>query len=147
MKRVLLVLSFSLIVGKSFSQKQASRENVKALLELTGSGKLGVQVLENIVATMRNSNPEVPAVFWEDFIKEAKPETLVELVIPVYVKHFADEEIVQLIEFYNTPLGKKVISTLPLISQESYAIGAKWGGELAEKVIKKLQEKGYSEGN
>jgi hypothetical protein len=34
--------------------------------------------------TFKNSTPEVPNEFWDDFMKEVKAETLIELNIPVY---------------------------------------------------------------
>ena len=38
--------------------------------------------------------------------------------IELYEKHFTEEEIVKLTEFYRTPLGQKVLSTIPSVSAD-----------------------------
>jgi uncharacterized protein len=147
MKKAFLLVSLSILIGHCFAQKSASKEHVKTLLEVTGSAKVGLQVMSNMISTMKKSHPSIPEKFWDDFLKEAKPEEMIDLMIPIYAKHFTDEDVIGLIEFYNTPLGKKVTSTLPLIAQESYSVGAEWGKKIATQIIKKLEEQGYSQSN
>lgn len=53
--------------------------------------------------------------------------------------HFTQDEIRQLIAFYQTPLGTKLIEKLPAITQESMTIGMKWGEEIAAKAMAKLE--------
>jgi hypothetical protein len=42
-----------------------------------------------------------------------------EIYYPVLKKHFSEEEILDLIKFYQTPLGKKTIEEMPAIMNES----------------------------
>jgi len=42
-----------------------------------------------------------------------------EIYYPVLKKHFSEEEILELIRFYETPLGKKTITEVPAIASES----------------------------
>lgn len=143
MKKLIVIIILYSFAYNGYSQTPATKEHVKTLLEMMGSGKLGIQIMENMIATWKKSAPEVPNDFWDDYMKDVKPETLVDLTIPIYIKHYSDEEILQLIEFYKTPLGKKVIEQMPLIAQESYAVGSEWGKKLGEQAVKKLTEKGY----
>jgi hypothetical protein len=113
-------------------------------MELTGSGDLGVQVLKNMVPAFQQAYPSVPQAFWDDFMKEVKPSELVDLVVPIYGKYYSEQDIDQLIAFYNSPIGKKTISALPMIMQESMNAGQTWGMELGQKVAQRLKEKGYS---
>ena len=145
MKKLLLIPVFLFATLLSQAQQKASKESIRTLLEMSGSARVGIQVMTNMIAAYRESYPQVPQAFWDDFLKEAKPETLVEMIIPVYEKHYTQEEVQGLIAFYQSPLGKKVITTMPLIAQESYSIGTEWGKKLAEQVGKKLQEEGYGE--
>jgi len=144
MKKTILLSAVFIFTIKAFSQTPATREHIKSLLELTGSAKLGIQMMENVIATYKKSLSTVPDQFWKDFLAEAKSDSLIDLIVPVYGRHFSDEEVVQLIEFYKTPLGRKVIEKLPFITQECYVIGEEWGKKLSEQVIKKLIEKGYA---
>ena len=64
------------------------------------------------------------------------------MVIPIYDKYYTETEIKELTDFYATPIGRKVITVTPLISQESMQAGQKWGKELGEKLYKDLNDKG-----
>lgn len=123
--------------------QQANKAKVKELLELTGSAKIGVQIMNNMIPSFQKSYSNVPEQFWKDFLKEINIEEIEELIIPVYEKYYTDEDINNLIAFYKTPTGVKVIQTMPQVLQESMSIGNKWGAQLAELVMKRLKEKGY----
>ena len=118
-------------------------KNIRKMLALTGSGKLGVQVMEQMIASFKSHYPNVDSSFWTDFMKEVRPEDLVNMVIPVYDRNFTDEEIEGMIVFYSSPIGQKVLAKLPIVMQESMQIGQAWGQELGKKVLQKLQQKGY----
>jgi hypothetical protein len=49
----------------------------------------------------------------------------------VYARTFTVEEIRQLIVFYRTPVGQKLLEKLPTVMQESMSIGQAWGRRLA----------------
>lgn len=143
MKKLLLLLFICSVTITATAQSDSSTRHARQLLVLMGSGKLALQVMNNMIATYKYTRPEIPTTFWDDFMKEVNADELIDLVVPVYVKYYTDEELLQLITFYNSPLGKKVISTLPLISQESYQIGTEWGRRIGEKMANRLKEKGY----
>jgi hypothetical protein len=134
----LLVSSFALS-----AQDSTKIKHIQQFMEITGAAKLGTQVLTNITTAYKKIYPDATNDFWDEFIKEADSKTLVNLVIPVYEKNFSDEDIVQLIAFYQTPVGKKVVEKMPVIMQESMQVGAEWGRQMGEKVMEKLKQKGY----
>jgi len=117
--------------------------DIHRLLELSGSGKLGVQIAVQMIDQFRKSIPNVPQDFWDQFKQEIKPEELTELVVPVYERHFSDADVRELIKFYESPVGRKLVSTLPQITQEAMAAGQQWGQNLARKVQQRLKDKGY----
>jgi uncharacterized protein len=63
----------------------------------------------------------------------------VDLIVPVYDRNLTHDDIKELIRFYETPTGRKFVSVLPKITQESMAVGEKWGRDLAMRVMTKLQ--------
>ena len=143
MKKILLALLTTLIFTGAFAQASEKTAHIKKLLDLTGSGKLGVQVIQTMITSFKQSTDSVPDKFWEEMAKEINADTMVSMVIPIYEKYYTDEEILQMIVFYETPVGKKVIATLPDIMKESMAIGQEWGKQVGEKVYLRLKEKGY----
>jgi len=68
------------------------------------------------------------------------------MTIPIYDKHLTHEEIRGLIAFYQTPLGAKLIAKMPAIAQDSMAVGMKWGGEIAQKAMAKMEAQKKKEG-
>ncbi|CAN5534983.1 DUF2059 domain-containing protein [soil metagenome] len=141
-KNSLLLLSF-LVMTVAFSQATIKTDNIKKLLELTGSGNLGVQVAGNMITSFKQTYPDVPDEFWDNFKKELNADAIIDLVTPIYEKYYTETEIQQLIDFYQTALGKKVIANMPAVMQESMEAGRLYGRELGEKVYKNLKNKGY----
>jgi hypothetical protein len=121
------------------AEETAKQKDIRKLLKMTGSGELGAQVMAQMLGNMKQSMPNVPEKFWTDFMKDVRTEELVDLIVPIYDRNLTHEDIKELIKFYDSPTGKKFVSVLPKITQESMGVGEKWGRELAEKVIKKLQ--------
>jgi len=142
---LLLLSSFSLFAQSNTAAKveTAKITNIRKLLTLTGSGKLGVQVMQNMISNFKTKFTAVDPSFWDDFMKEVKPDDLVNLIVPVYDRNFTEEEIDGVVTFYRSPVGQKVLTKLPMIVQESMEVGRAWGEELSNKVIQKLKQKGY----
>jgi len=143
MRKIIILLFAWIIALDANSQKKSSSEYARELLEVSGAEKMSIQMMNQMVASFKNHYSSVPNEFWDEFIKEAKTDELFNLIIPVYVKHYTDEEMKQLIEFFKSPLGKKMVEKMPLIAQDSYSAGEKWGQAVGERVAKKLKEKGY----
>jgi len=143
MKKFLLIAIIYLLPTAIFSQALSKKEKIQNLMELSGSGKLGVQVVTSMITSMQKLYPDIPQKFWDDFAKEIKPDDLINLIVPVYDKYYTEEDIDQLIAFYNTPVGKKMTEVLPMITQESMAAGQVWGRKIAEKVAERLKEDRY----
>jgi hypothetical protein len=125
------------------AQDSTKVKHIRQLMELTGMAKLGNQMMTNIISSYKQSFPAATTEFWDAFMKEADMSQLFEKVIPVYEQNFTDDDIQQLITFYQSPVGKKMIEKMPVIMQESMQIGSEWGKQLSEKVIEKLKQKGY----
>ena len=127
----------------SFAQDNVKEAHIRQLMNMMGSGQLGVQVVKNIIASYKKQMPDVDPKFWDDFVNDVKPDDLVNLVVPIYAKYFTDDDIKGMMAFYNSPVGKKLIANLPLITQESMQVGGAWGKQLSDKIMQRLKEKGY----
>ena len=68
---------------------------------------------------------------------------MVVLFAPVYARHLTSKDLDDIITFYQTPAGKKLASSQGAITAESMSVGQDWGAVLGEKVLQKIQEKGY----
>lgn len=142
MKRYLLILILLIASITSFAQDSARIKNIQQLLEITGSAKLGLQVMNSIIDSYKKSYPKLENnnSFWSDFQKEFTAGEMINRIIPVYEKYYTDDDIKQLIQFYQSPVGKKVIATMPGVMQESMHIGEMWGKEVSDKLALKIKE-------
>ncbi|MBS9778115.1 MAG: DUF2059 domain-containing protein [Gammaproteobacteria bacterium] len=139
MKKIIvtaLVLSFS----GAFAAKP-SEESVRLLMQKVGAGQLGVQVMKQMIPGLKQMVPNAPNEFWDDVMKEATPEGLVNQVIPIYQKYLTQEDVNSLSAFYDTEVGKKMISVQPMIARESMIAGQKWGQSLAQNVFTTYKER------
>lgn len=118
--------------------------DIKELMYATGSDKMAMQVMNQMVESFKSSTPSVPEEFWQKFQAKSKGDDFVDLIAPVYAKHFTHDEIISLRNFYKTPLGQKVIATMPAVMQESMALGGAWGQKLGEEIIQEMAAAGYN---
>lgn len=70
----------------------------------------------------------------------------VDLIVPVYAKHFTDDELDVLIEFYGTPVGKKTVSVMPQVTKEAMQIGQSWGQSLGPTIVQRVRQRLKAEG-
>jgi uncharacterized protein len=146
MRTVLATIGVLCVLGGAARAQSTSRppetqkqKDIRKLLKITGSGELGTQVMAQMIGNMKKAMPQVPEKFWGDFMKEVHTDELVDLIVPVYDRNLTQGDVTELIHFYESPTGKKFVSMLPKITQESMVVGEKWGRELAMKVMVKLQ--------
>lgn len=112
---------------------------ISELIDATGVLEIGEQFGEIIIAqmseTLRQEQPDLPEQAFEIIREEVNATISGELetgnfeaqIIPVYAKYFTFEEVLQLLAFYQTPLGRKTVEVMPLLSQESMQVGQAWG--------------------
>lgn len=143
MKKSLFIFAFAILSFSVNAQNTTKIAKIKQLLELTGSGKLGMQVFDQMMNSFKKPNSTTNQQFWDDIRKEINPDDIQNFIIPIYDKYYTESDIDQLIAFYNSAVGKKMIQNMPLVMQESITAGQNWGREISEKVLAKLKEKGY----
>ena len=59
----------------------------------------------------------------------------------IYAQHFTEQELKAIIQFYDSPVGKKMIAKQPEMMQQGQALGAAWGREIAMRAIDKHRAK------
>ena len=73
---------------------------------------------------------------------------LTDRVVPLYDKHYSHAEIQSLIQFYETPLGKKVTDLRPRIAQEGMLVAEEWikflEPLLVQALARSLEKEGYA---
>lgn len=74
--------------------------------------------------------------FSTQFNASASPGAVTDAMVTIYAKNFSMEDIQGLIQFYETPLGKRVVKTLPEVSQQSQRMGVEMEQNAALTVLR-----------
>ncbi|WP_313580474.1 DUF2059 domain-containing protein [Chishuiella sp.] len=145
MKKIILLSVFMLFSTTLFSQEisNSKKDKIEKLLKMTNSIDVGVQIVNKMIDIYKKNYTGVEQKFWDDFSKEVKTTNMLEIILPIYDKYFTEEDIDAIIAFYSTPSGKKMITNLPNITQDSMLAGQKLGREIGDKIINKLKNEGY----
>jgi hypothetical protein len=133
--------------GLSPAIPPAKEAKIRRVLQLTGSAQLGPQVVNQLLGSFKTAMPQVPAAFWSDFQKEIRPDDFVNLVIPIYARHYSENDLDGLIAFYSSPLGQKVTREMPAVMSESVVVGQEWGRKLSAQILARAKQKGYQPGS
>ena len=139
---VILLTTYGNVAGQPTPSTEM-RADILKLLEVTGAADLAVQLIDQSLGPMIQSMPNVPQEFWTKFIDKLDKDALSNMIVPIYAKYFTHDEIKELLTFYQTPLGQKVIATLPSVIRESTVAGQRWGEELGQQVVDELKAEGY----
>ena len=129
----------------------AKETDIRRLLDLVGTKALVTQSIDMMTKAIKpvltNSLPagdyreKLVDLFFAKFSSKTNVQHLLDLAVPIYDKHFSHQEIRSLIEFYQTPLGQKTISTLPKLTAELQEEGRKWGEQIGrESMMEVLAE-------
>lgn len=142
MKKInLFVILFSLLITNNCFGQDNKDDNIETLLNIMGVRSQYVDFVDQYVKLLKNEFWYYDDVYWntfkEVFIEEI--DTIYTFIIPLYAKYFSEIEITELIEFYNSPIGVKLLEVSPSLTQESMQIGAEWGKSLQNKMLTKLE--------
>jgi hypothetical protein len=133
----------SALAGTDRGGDEALRADVRELLEVTQAAKLGDQMVAQIFDMYEKLIPEVPKEVWRGLRKEFRGSDLVDLVAPIYEKHFTREDIRAITDFYRSPVGRKFVGKQGVLAKESMEIGMAWGKEIAGRVLGNVKSRGY----
>lgn len=128
--------------AKVAPEKEAA---IRKLFEIQGARQSMGQVLAGMSANMKpmlskmlppgDYQDQLIPLFFEKFQSKMKADDLIEMLIPVYDKYLSKEDIDGLAQFYQTPVGKKMVSVLPQLAVETQAAAMNMGQELGRKAM------------
>ncbi len=120
----------------------------KDLMEITGAAKQFDIVLPLIMQQIENAfvqlKPEHADVIKEIFklastkFSERKQEAFDQVAI-VFAEAFTAGEIREIVAFYRTPVGAKLIKAQPEIAQKTLAIGQAWGRKIGQDIDQEVR--------
>ncbi len=140
---VLGLLLASLLLN---AQDAEFTKDVEKQLKVNDSTASYDMAFDQIVAQFKMMKPTVPDDVWGKMRTEVFDKEIAELskqLIPVYMKHLTHSDVKELIQFYESDLGKKLTVATGKITSESMQMAQTWRMGLGNKINGYLQEKGY----
>lgn len=123
--------------------------DIRSLMELTGArdqiqdavANSTEQYREKVLASVPNNDKgqAFVAAFADGYQKKFDVEQLTEQLVVIYDKHYTDDEIKSLLQFYGSPLGQKVAGEGPKITREIQAASRTTGAKAAKEVLQALK--------
>jgi len=109
-------------------------------------------VIEQARGMFEQQNPqlgkdlrEVSAKLRKDL--EPKRDEIINVFVRTYAQHFTEAELKDLLGFYKTPLGKKVLNEEPIAIEEGLKSAQAWADQLSGQVIEmyrtEMKKKGH----
>lgn len=160
LRLLIAILTFSTLLGSAEKLTPEKARDIDRLLEMTGALKMGQQFsdmfIEQMSQALKKALPDIPEGAFEIIQEEVhavineemqKPEGMQNQVRLLYHRHFTHSEIKGIINFYETPLGQKVVQMMPVLTREGMEIGKELGQKVVpvinDRVMKRLREEGY----
>jgi uncharacterized protein len=124
--------------------------DIRSLMELVGARDMvqdGIdtstdQYRERLLATVPNNEKGQAFVnaFVDAYQKKVDVDHVSDQLVGVYDRHFTDDEIKGLLQFYGSPLGQKVAAEMPKISREIQTQSRAAGAKAAKEALQALKE-------
>ena len=124
--------------------------DIRSLMELVGARDMVQdaadsaiqQSREKLLTTVPNNQKGQAFVkaFATRYQKKFDADQVTEQLVGIYDKHFTDDEMKGLLQFYGSPLGQKVASEMPKISKEIQAAVRSTSGKAAREALAEVKQ-------
>ena len=133
MKKIFITTAFFFIANFAMAQ-DAFKADVLKVIQQSGAAAPMQMAKEQVMAN-------IPLTKRADFSKEfdATLPALYEEIAKVYMEVYTHEDIKQMLKFYESPIGKKIASSMGEITKKSTAVGQEWGMELQSVMMKYME--------
>jgi len=127
----------------------AALQAAKEIVTVTGATALFNPLIPGVVGQAKNlflqQNPglskdlnEIANKMRDDLAPRFSE--LTDEVAKLYASHFSEAELKQLLAFYKSPIGVKLIAEQPKVGEESLKFAQDWANKLSDQVIANMRD-------
>jgi hypothetical protein len=144
-------------VARAQAPTPAAIAAAKDLVAVKGGTAMFEPLIPGVIESAKNSfvptNPQlVPQLnqVAAELRKEYDPRKaeIVDEVATIYAQHFTEQELKDLVGFYRTPLGRKLLTQEPIALDQSLKAAQAWAVRFSDEVIERfkveMKKKGYN---
>jgi hypothetical protein len=120
----------------------------KQIIEIKGVNKLFDPLVRGVIEKVKDQFMQTNFMWANDLNavaaqleKEYAPREneLVDESARIYASHFSEGELRQILSFYQSPLGRKMVVEEPKALDESVSNAGTWGDKLSEEIIDRMR--------
>jgi hypothetical protein len=152
---VATAIAAALLAGTASAQGRApaapsaaSIAAAKEIMEIKGGLKMFETIVLGVIEQHKNLMLQANPLLSRD-LNEVTNKLRVDLaprraeldadVIKIYAQSFTEQELKDLLAFYRSPLGKKLVDQEPKILDNSMGRASEWADKLAQEVVQKIR--------
>ena len=146
MKKIILVFCFGILCSPAFAQSSSEGQAIDDLMEVLNFEKQLEQSAERMFDMQVKAMPQIAQfkdVMMDFFDKHVTWDKLGDDIKSVYADLFTEQEVRDLIAFYKTPTGKKMVEKMPALqarlAQVSQQAVLEHRAELQQKIRTAMQ--------
>ena len=146
---VALVAASPAAHAQSHQPSPASLQVAEQLVSITGATALFNPLIAGVVEQAKNlylqQNPALAKDLNEiadKMRKDLQPRfaELTNEIAKLYATHFTEQELKDILAFYKSPAGKKMLAQQPAVVEGSMKFAQNWANKLSEQVVAKMRE-------
>lgn len=144
-KPILLVLlmAFSSAVSAQDTAAPAQVDAEKAalirqVLDMTRGLELGEEMAKTLASGRRQLYPHIDPAVFERLDAKLNCRELDDDIVAIYARHFSESELRDMIAFYRSPTGQRLIQRTPAIMRESAATAQAWAMDKVDELFREL---------
>lgn len=153
--RIMVATGFSLLLAlaPTFAEDAVSPERIKTageLIEVSGAAQAfsaSDDMIAGMFAQFRKSGIDIDAetetkmkAICREELEAAKP-TLLDKTKEIYARHFSETEMRDMIAFYRSPTGQKVVAEMPALMRESVPLSSELMMRVMNRAVTYMQER------
>jgi hypothetical protein len=151
LRAMTLILALAALNVPAVAQTAPSAANVQLAREVvlaSGATRAFDGVVPSILQQSLNvfvqQNPDLQKVLVESMktigpVFEKKSSEIIDIIASVYASRFTSGELKELLSFYQSAVGKKFVTQLPSVLEESFVKTQEWGGKVSEEIVQALR--------
>ncbi|GEM_PF-6375460 len=122
------------------TQPKTKTQDIVYLLNLIHANDYSREAVRQTIGTYKKAYPDQPESFWEKVLAESNESDLLSMLVTVYDKHLSHHEVRAMVQFYESPLGKKLALVQPEIARDSNIVGMDFARRMNDVMLRYLAE-------
>ena len=131
-----------MIVSSLLYSQNSKTEKIIEMIDISQSSNRFDLVLNNLIEIEKSTNTEIDNEFWtkfESILLDSLETILYKDIAAIYDKYLTEDEVDDIIAFYKSKSGQRLIEQQAKIIQESMDLGKKLGEDIAVQIFSLIQ--------